>query len=134
MSALALTQLRQHGVGHVHVVALPSTVSKAEGVHIGVLNQILKLVLFVVGVYGDTYGSYLGACIKECEPIGHVLSPQTHVAALGNTYRNQAAGHIVNPFVELFPGKTQVAVRIYYVFLIGSNLSPMLKPVSKCSF
>ena len=102
--------------------------------HIGILNQILELVLLVVGVYGDAYGSYLGACIEECEPVGHVLSPQANVAAFGDAYRNQAAGHIVNPFVELLPGKTQVAVRIYNVFLIGSNLSPMLKPVSKCSF
>ena len=134
MAALTLAQLRQHGVGHIHVVALPCAVGKAEGVHIGVLNQILQLVLLVVGVYSDADSTDLGTCIKERKPVRHVLSPQAHVAAPCYTYCYKAACHVIDPLVELFPGKTQVAVRIYYILFVGSLLSPMLKPVSECSF
>ena len=134
MTALTLTQLRQHGVGHIHVVALPCAVCKAEGMHIGVLAQILQLILFVIGVYSNAYGTYLGAGIQEREPIGHILSPKTHMSALGYADCYQTAGHIIDPLIELLPCETQVTVRIYYVFPVRRYLCPMLKPIAQRFF
>ena len=96
--------------------------------------QVLKFVLLVVGVYRDADRTYLGAGIEERKPVRHVLCPQTYVGAFGNTYCNKAACHVIDPLVELFPGKTEVAVRIDYIFLVRGHLSPMLKPISQSSF
>ena len=79
MSALACLQLWQHGVGHVYIVTVPCTIGNAENLHVGVLTQILKLVLLVVGVYSHQNGTNLCCGIEEGEPVGHIGSPDTYV-------------------------------------------------------
>ena len=102
--------------------------------HIGVLAQVLQLILLVVGVYGNADRAYLGAGVQERKPVRHVLCPQTYVCSFGNTYCNKAACHVIDPLVELFPGKTEVAVRVDNVFFVRGHLSPMLKPIAQSSF
>ena len=112
MSSLAFAQLRQHLVGHVHIVAIPGAVGDAKGVHVGVGTQVLQLVLLVVGVDGDEHGTYFGCGIKEGQPVGHVGGPDAHVGALLHANRQQALGQIVDTLVELAPGEAQVTVTI----------------------
>ena len=134
MSALASLQLWQHGVGHIHIVTIPCTIGNAQHFHIRVLTQILQLVLLVVGVHRYQHGTNLSSSIQEGEPVGHISSPDTHIRALLNADRYQALGQIIHTLVKLAPGKAQVSIRIYYVFLIRSSLSPVLQPFTQSSF
>ena len=134
VSALAGLQLGQHGVGHVYVVTVPCAVGDTQRVHIRVFTQILQLVLLVVGVHRYQHGANLSCSVEECEPVGHVGGPYTHVRSLLHANRYQAFGQIIHALVEFAPRKAQVAVAIYYIFLIGSSLSPVLQPLSQCAF
>ena len=46
---------------------------------IGVIGEIFQLVLLVIGIDGNEYGSYFGRGEKEREPIGNVGCPNTDV-------------------------------------------------------
>ena len=64
MSAFAGFQFRQHGVSHLHEVAVFFAVDDAERVHIRVLAQVFQFGLFVIGVYGYIDGTDFGTGIQ----------------------------------------------------------------------
>ena len=131
MTAFAGLQFRQHRVGHVHVVTVPCTISDTQGMHIGVLTQIFKLVLLVVGVHRYQHGTDLGCGVKEREPVGHISGPDTHVGTTLNTNGDKTLGQIVHTLVELTPCKAKVTVGIHDVFLVGCGFCPILEPLSQ---
>ena len=65
MSALAGAKFRKHIVGHVHIIALPSSVGDAECMHIRVFAKIFQLSLFVVGVHRYEHSSDFCRSIEE---------------------------------------------------------------------
>ena len=79
MSSLRGAQLGQHGVGHLHVVAVERAVGDAQRVQVGVVGEVFQFVLFVVGVDGNQHGAYLGRGKEKGEPVGHVGGPDTYV-------------------------------------------------------
>ena len=70
MSALAGFQFRQHGIGHLHEVAVFFAVDDAERVHIRVLAQVFQFGLFVIGVYRYVDGAYFGAGVQQVSQSG----------------------------------------------------------------
>ena len=128
VSALALSQFRQHLVGHVYIVALPCSVSDAERVHIRVFAEIFQFALLIVGVDGDEHRSYLRRGIEESEPIGHVGGPDAHIASLGDTNGEQSFSQIIDPLVELFPCEAQVPVGIDDILPIWCMPRPIFEP------
>ena len=128
VSALASLQLRQHCVGHIYVVTVPCTIGDTQHLHVRVLTQILQFVLLVVGVHRHKHRTNLSRSVEECQPVGHVSSPYTHVRSLLHANRDKTLGQIIYTLVEFAPGKSQVAVAVNYIFLIRSSLSPVLQP------
>ena len=131
VSALTGLQLRQHRVGHVHIVTVPCTVGDTERVHVRVLAEIFQFILLVVGVHGDKHRTNLGGSIEEREPVGHVGGPDTDIATFGDTDGQESLGQVIHALIELFPCEAQVAVRIDDIFLIGRDLCPMFKPLTE---
>ena len=132
-TALTGLQFGQHRIGHVHIVAVPSTVGDAERVHIRVFAQIFQLGLFVVGVHGDEHGANLGCGIEECQPIGHVSCPDSYIRTLFHANGKQSFGKIVHALIEFLPSETQVAVAVNDIFFIRSGLGPIFQPLSQCA-
>ena len=133
MSALAGLQLGEHGVCHVHVVAVPCAVGDAEGVHVGVLAEVLELVLLVVGVHGDEHGADLGCGIEEGKPVGYVGSPDADVGSSFHANGDESLGEVVHTLVELRPCESQVAVGIDDIFFVRGDGGPVLKPFAQCA-
>ena len=79
MAALTVLQFGQHRIGHIHVVTVPRTVGNTEGMHVGVLTQILQLILLVVRVHSHQHSTNLSRCIKERQPVWHIRSPDTDI-------------------------------------------------------
>ena len=127
-------QFGQHGVRHFHEVAVFFPVDDTQRMHVGVLTKILQFRLLVVRVDGDCYGPDFGTGIQKGQPVGYVAGPDAHVRVFLHSDGQQAFGHTVHPFVELFPGEAQVAVGIYDVFFVRSHFRPMLQPVAQGSF
>ena len=130
MTAFASLQLGQHGVGHIDIVTVPCTISDTKGMHVGVLAQILKLVLLVIGVYRYQYGTDFRCGIQESQPVGYVSGPDTYVRALLHANGDKALGQVIDALVERAPRKAEVTVRINDIFLIGRRLGPMLQPLA----
>ena len=103
MSALAVLQFRQHGVGHLHEVAVFFAVDDTERVHIRVLAQIFQLCLLVVGIYRYVDGAYLGAGIQQRQPVGYVCRPDADVRSPFHADSDKSFCHVVHPAVELAP-------------------------------
>ena len=97
---------------------------------IGILYQKLQLVLFIVRVDGNGYGSDFGGSIKKCQPVGYIRCPDTDMGAVFDTDREHTFCHPVDTFVEFFPCKTQVAVGINQVFLVRRRFGPMFQPLA----
>ena len=133
MTTLAVLQLRQHRIGHVHIVTVPRTVGDTEGMHIGVLTEILQFVLLVVGVDGYQYGSDLRCGIEERQPIGHVRGPDTDIRPFLHANSNQALGKVIDTLVELTPGKTEITITVDDIFFIRGCLSPVFEPLTECT-
>ena len=133
MTTLTVLQLWQHGVGHVHIVTVPSTISDTKGMHVRVLAEILQLVLLVVGIDGHQYGTNLGSCVKECQPVGHVGGPDTYVRAFLHTNSDQALGKVIHTLIELAPGEAKVTVTVDDVFFVWGCLSPVFEPLTECT-
>ena len=85
MTAFTLSQFGQHLIGHIHIIAIPSAIGDAKGVHVRVFAKIFQLLLLVVGVDGHQYGTDFCRGIQECEPVGHIGGPDTHVATFLHT-------------------------------------------------
>ena len=134
VSALAGAQLGQHGVGHLHEVAILFAVDNAQGVHVRVLAEVFQFGLLVVGVHRDIDGAYLGAGVEQGEPVGHVGGPDAHVRATLHADGDEALGHVVHATVELAPGETQVAVGVNDVFFVGGGFGPVFQPLAEGTF
>ena len=110
MTAFAGLQFGQHGVGHVNIVTVPCAISDAENFHIGVLAEVFKFVLLIIGVHCDEHGTNLGSGIKEGEPVWHIRSPDADIGTFLDANGNQTFGQIVYTLVELAPSEAQVTV------------------------
>ena len=133
MATLTILQFGQHGIGHVHIVTVPCTISDTKRMHIGVLTKILQLVLFVVRIYRDQHSADFRGSIKECQPVGHVSSPDTHIRSFLYTYTDQALGQIIHTLIELAPSEAKVTITIDDILLIRRRLSPMFQPLAQCA-
>ncbi len=133
VAALAVAQLRQHFVRHVHVVALPRTVGDTQRMHVGILAEELQLRLFVVRVHRHQHRSNFRRSIKERQPVRHVRSPNAYVRALLHTDGEQAFRKVVDTFVERGPRESQVTVAIHNIFPVGRHRCPVFKPLTQCA-
>ena len=134
VSALEGLEFGQHGVRHVNETAVFFSVHDTQGMHIRVLAEIFQFGLFVVGVYRNGYGTDLGTCIEECQPVGYIPCPDTDMGSFFHADAQQAFCQVIYSFVKLFPGKPQVAVGVNNVFFVGSGCSPVFTPVSQSTF
>ena len=134
MSALAGFQFRQHGIGHLHEVAVFFAVDDAERVHIRVLAQVFQFGLFVIGVYRYVDGAYFGAGVQQGQPVRHICRPDAHVCSPFHADSDKSFCHVVYPAVELAPSEAQVAVGVNNVFFVRCSCGPMLQPLAKRSF
>ena len=63
VAPLAGSQFGEHLISHLHEIAVFLAVDNAQGMHIRVLAEVFQFGLFIVGIYGNVDGSYLGTGI-----------------------------------------------------------------------
>ena len=134
MTALAVLQLRQHGVSHIDIVTVPCTIGDTEHLHIRVLTQVLQFILLIVRVHRHQYGTDLRSGVEERQPVGHVCRPDTHVRTFLHTNADQTLGEVIHTLIKFAPGEAQVTIAIYDIFFVWCGLSPILEPFSQGTF
>ena len=127
MASLRGFEFGQHGIDHIHVIAVKNAFCDTQGFNVGVFDQKFQFVLLVIGVDGDLYGSQISLSLEKSQPVGDVGGPNTHMRPLSDTDSHQAFGHIIYSLVKLLVRKAQVSVRIDQVFTIGGVFGPMIQ-------
>ncbi|OPZ48715.1 MAG: hypothetical protein BWY95_00597 [Bacteroidetes bacterium ADurb.BinA104] len=102
--------------------------------HIGVLEKILKFALLVTGIHRYTDGANLCAGIEECKPVGYILRPESYMGPFSDPYGYEAARHIVNAGIELFPRESQITVGIDDTLSVGGMFGPILQIIAQGLF
>ena len=131
MSAFTGFQFGKHCIGHLHKVTVLLAIHDTKRMHIRVLAKILQLRLFIVRIYSNIYRTDLRTSIQQCQPIGNISRPDTHMGTTFHPNGDKPFRHIIHTTVQLTPGKTEIAVGINDIFLIGSLFSPVLEPLSQ---
>jgi len=130
MPPLRSFELRQHGIDHVHVIAVEHTFGDAQGLDVGVFDQIFQFMLLIIGVDGDQHRSQFSRSIKKSQPIGDIGSPNAYMRSSSDTNGHQAFGHIIYSLIKLLVGKAQVSVGIDQVLTIGGGCCPVFQEFS----
>ena len=111
LSPLAGGELGDQLVHHGYVVAVTPAVDQAQGLDVGLRDQVLQLMRAVGRVDGHGDNADLGGGKEEGEPVGNVGGPDPEVIARAKADAQQAARQVVHTAVEIRVGKAQVAVR-----------------------
>ncbi len=126
-SAGKLLQLGNQLENHLQVIALPVTIDHAQGMDIGILQDIFEFRFLVAGIDGDQNGSDFGGGKHKGEPVGDVLGPYAHLVAGLNADVKEAFGQPVDAVVETPVREAEVAVRINDEFLVRGFNGPFLE-------
>ena len=123
-AALVLVELGDELADHSNIVRILERVDDAEGLHVGLADDVLQLVELVIRVHRHEYDADPGRCEENRQPVWHIVGPDADMIALDDTDREEALGELVHALVEIGVGEPQVPVRVDDEFAVWSLPGP----------